>query len=211
MRRKFVVALGSLALLSSINLANAAQPCPLEPFDPAKGDVDVEFGSGAIVGGVVYDVSDNTVCAQQNKHKLVLQVDNNLATKYDPVTGKAATAPWISTRKEMLRNYQIQGMTYGKEVEIVAVLSTVGATLATKSHPRFAGANADPNDFTNPFASEIVAALDSGIQIYVCQTAARALGIKAANLIDPRIKFVPGGHIAVADFQQQGYAALLYK
>jgi len=215
MNRKLIVAMSSLALLSSINLAQAANGCLTEPYDATKGDVDTEFGVNggpAIIDGVTYYVSENTECAAKTSGaKVVLQVDGNLATKFDTVNNKPATAFWLSTRKEMLRNYAVQGMTIGEDVDVVVVLSTVGATLAVKSHPRLAGANADPLDYSNPFIAEIKAALDSGIKIYVCQTAARGLGIKAANLVDPRIKFVPGGHIAVADYQEKGYAHLMYK
>lgn len=220
MIRKLSIAFSSIALISSLNMAYAANGCLTEPYNPAVGDVDTEFGS-AIINGVTYVVSENTECAAKTSGaKLVLQVDNHVATNYvpattdangNPVAAKPATATWLSTRKEMLRNYAIQGMTIGEDVDVVVVLSTVGATLATTGHARFKGANADPNSTVNPFASEIVAALDSGIKIYVCQTAARALGIKAAHLIDPRIKFVPGGHIAVADYQEKGYAHLMYK
>lgn len=216
MNRKLSMAIASLALLSSVNLAHAANGCLTEPYDATKGDVDTEFGpingGPAYIDGVPYYVSENTECAAKTSGaKVVLQVDGNLATKYDAVANKPATAFWLSTRKEMLRNYAVQGMTIGKDVEVVVVLSTVGATLAVKSHARLSGANADPANYSNPFISEIKAALDSGIKIYVCQTAARALGIKAEHLVDPRIKFVPGGHIAVSDFQEKGYSHLMYK
>lgn len=217
---------GSIVLVSTINFAHAGE-CPVEwynengAFDPSKPSLTMaeEFGDtwiDASGASYPYDVQANTLCnTKQSGAKVVLQVDNHIATPYVAATAttpaKPATATWLSTRKEMLRNYAIQGMTIGEDVDVVVVLSTVGATLATKSHARFAGANAVATDYTNPFQAEIKAALDSGIKIYVCQTAARALGIKAMNLIDPRIQFVPGGHIAVADFQEKGYAHLMYK
>lgn len=226
MSRNFIAVLSSIALLSSINIASASE-CPVEwynqngAFDPTKPSLTMaeEFGDTWIDengNAYPYDVQANTRC-NKKKHdaKVVLQVDNHLATLYVAATAttpaKPATATWLSTRKEMLRNYAIQDMTIGKDVDVVVVLSTVGATLAVKSHARFAGANVVATDYTNPFQAEIKAALDSGIKIYVCQTAARALGIKAMNLIDPRIQFVPGGHISVADFQEKGYAHLMYR
>lgn len=219
MIRKVALTFSSFALLASINLAQAGQ-CPVEwynengAFDPTKPTLTMaeEFGDTWIDengNAYPYDVQANTHCnKKKDGAKVVLQVDSH----YTKDAAGKVTATWISTRREMLRNYAMQGMEIGKDVDVVVVLSTVGATLATKSHPRLAGANAsDPTSTVNPFAADVKAALDSGIKIYVCQTAARALGIKASDLIDPRIQFVPGGHIAVADFQLKGYAHLMYK
>lgn len=218
MNRKIVSIFGGVVLSSTITLAQAKE-CPVEwynqdgAFDPTKPSLTMaeEFGDTWIDdngNAFPYDVQANTRCNQKTSGaKLVLQVDSNWSK--DPA-GKV-TAFWLSTRREMLRNYEIQGMEVGKDVDVVVVLSTAGATLATKSHARFAGANAVATDTTNPFKADVIAALDSGIKIYVCQTAARALGIKAAHLIDPRIQFVPGGHIAVVDFQQKGYAHMMFK
>jgi intracellular sulfur oxidation DsrE/DsrF family protein len=208
-----------VVLFTSVGAAQAGE-CPVEyfnqdgAFDPTKPSLTLaeEFGDTWIDengNAFPYDVEANTRC-NKKKHnaQVVLQVDNNWTKD---AAGKV-TAPWLSTRREMLRNYAIQGMEIGKDVDVVVVLSTVGATLAVKSHPKFVGATpADLTSNDNPFDADIKAALDSGIKIYVCQTAARALGIKAQNLIDPRIQFVPGGHIAVADFQEKGYAHLMYK
>jgi intracellular sulfur oxidation DsrE/DsrF family protein len=219
MNRKVVTVFSSVVLFSSISIAQAGE-CPVEwynqdgAFDPTKPSLTMaeEFGDTWIDengNAFPYDVQANTLCNNKKSGaKVVLQVDNHWSKD---ATGKV-TAFWLSTRREMLRNYAIQGMEVGKDVDVVVVLSTVGATLAVKSHARFAGATpADPTSTDNPFDADIKAALDSGIKIYVCQTAARALGIKAQHLIDPRIQFVPGGHIAVADFQEKGYAHLMYK
>ncbi|MFO8024678.1 DsrE family protein [Thiohalophilus sp.] len=45
------------------------------------------------------------------------------------------------------------------------------------------------------------------VKFYLCQMASQMPGIKKANKIDG-VTFVPGGHIAVADFQMDGYALI---
>ena len=69
--------------------------------------------------------------------------------------------------------------------------------------------NAAPYDYAANVA-KIQDAIARGFKIYVCQTAARGLGIKQEDLIDG-VKFTPGGHLKVADFQMNGYAHLIYK
>ena len=115
-------------------------------------------------------------------------------------------ATFFSNLDHLTRNYEnMHGMTVGKDVEIAVVLVESGGVLAATEHGVFAQANAGVA--TNPFIHLVEAAKAKGIKIYLCQTAARNLGITRANMI-PGIEFVPGGHIAVADFQLRGYAVL---
>jgi intracellular sulfur oxidation DsrE/DsrF family protein len=60
---------------------------------------------------------------------------------------------------------------------------------------------------SNPFRHLVERGMEIGIKFYVCQMASRVLGITMNNKI-PGVMFVPGGHIAVADFQMDGYALI---
>jgi intracellular sulfur oxidation DsrE/DsrF family protein len=207
MRKNVVaMAIAGLALLGS-NLVFAAD-CPLEPYKdgkshaflPAAGphssgvytSVDEEFGVGA---------QANTECVNK-QGKLVIQVDAH--------KDASGAAPWLSTYGFFLRNYEIQGIEAGKDVEIAVVLSASGAYLGTNG-----------NAITNPTTGTAVSndtgniarvrdAIARGFKVYVCQTAARGLGIKQSDLIEG-VKFTPGGHLMVIDFQMNGYAHMIYK
>ena len=103
--------------------------------------------------------------------------------------------------------YSIQNFDAGTDIKIAVVLSAKGALLGTNGNRPFLGGS-----YTNTAINiaKVKDALNRGFEIYVCQTAARGLGIKQSDLIDG-IKFTPGGHLMVADKQMQGYAHLIYK
>jgi intracellular sulfur oxidation DsrE/DsrF family protein len=210
MSKKVVtMAVAGLAMLSSSAFAanclnepykNGEQNAflPYEGSPHATGtymDADAEFGPGAL---------DNTECVGK-QGKLVLQVDNHLDS--------AGKAPWLATYGFFLRNYEIQGMEAGKDVEVAVVLSSKGALLGMKAQDGEVGKadNASVAGYDNAAnVAKVQDALARGFKVYVCQTAARGLGIKQEDLIDG-VKFTPGGHLKVADLQMDGYAHLIYK
>ena len=205
MSKKVVtMAVAGLALLGT-NVV-LAQTCLNEPYKngeqnaflPYEGsphatgtymDADAEFGAGAL---------HNTECVGK-QGKLVIQVDNHMDS--------AGKTPWLHTYGFFLRNYEIQGMEAGKDVEVAVVLSAKGALLGTNGNSSFIGGT-----YTNSGSNiaKVQDAIARGFKVYICQTAARGLGIKQSDLIEG-VMFTPGGHLKVADFQMDGYAHLIYK
>lgn len=194
----------TLAALLSANLANAAdpnaaanpQPCPVAPYGTLT--MDEEFGAGA---------QDITLCNRvRHGAKVVVSVGHPFLIG---PTGQPnrASARFFSNLDHMVKNYeQVHGMEMGKDVEVAVVLLESGGALAATQHAIFnpvAGGPALPN----PFIALVQQAIDKGIKVYLCQTAARSLGISMSNLI-PGVLMVPGGHISVADFELQGYALI---
>ena len=171
-------------------------PCPVLPYDGVTS-MDNEFGLGS---------QDMTLCLRERHHaKVVISVSHpffyNAFGQY-----QKGRATFLSNLDHLTRNYEnVHGMKVGKDVEIAVVFLESGGVLAATQNGVFAQAN--NGDPTNPFIHLVEAAMAKGIKLYLCQTAARNLGITRANLI-PGIEFVPGGHIAVADFQMQGYAVI---
>ena len=203
-RKLFFQAVGMLVLLFGLSGARADNgqdvfnvlPCPVTPYNGVTS-MDEEFGAGtqAITQCVRVRSNAKVVIAVESTHPL------------DPYgivqTGRAT---YLSNIEKMVRNYEVvHGMTIGKDVDIVVVFSQSGAALATKSHPIFAKSNA--GNPTNPFISLVQYGMQKGIKFYLCQEASRTLGIKKDNVIDG-VNFVAGGHLAVADFQQMGYALI---
>lgn len=172
------------------------KPCPVAPYGVLS--MDDEFGAGA---------QAITQCnLVRHNAKVVVSVGHPFLIG---PTGAAnrASARFFSNLDHMVKNYeQVHGMVMGKDVEVVVVLVESGGALAATSHAIFnptAGGPAMPNTFI-PLVQQAMA---KGIKIYMCQTAARSLGINMSNMI-PGIQFVPGGHITVADFQMMGYALI---
>jgi intracellular sulfur oxidation DsrE/DsrF family protein len=195
-----------LIALSLSNVAQAdeyyktvwnSQPCPVVVYDPAKyATIDAEFGAGAQAITQCLTVRHNA--------KVVVAVGRAFPIN---AFGKVDTnkATFLSNIKKMVRNYEVNGMKVGKDVKIKVVFTGSGAILATTQHPLFAKANG--GDPANPFRSLVEYGLSKGFEFYLCQTASRTLGINMSNKI-PGIDFVIAGHIAVADFQMQGYALI---
>lgn len=194
--RLAVLVIASLAFAHAASADNdAARPCPVVPYDGVTS-MDAEFGDGA---------QALTHCLKTRQHaKVVVSVDHTFfINAFGQVQKNRAT--FLSNIDHMVKNYErIHGMTIGEDVDVVVVFSESGAVLATTAHPVFTTANGNP---VNPFASLVEYGLQKGFKFYLCQTAARNLGITMATMI-PGVKFVPGGHIAVADFQMQGYALI---
>ncbi|MDH4133984.1 MAG: DsrE family protein [Gammaproteobacteria bacterium] len=167
----------------------------LEPYNGVT-PIDVEFGTGA---------QAITKCLTVRHHaKVVISVETAF-----PVNALGQMqfdkATFLSNIHHMVRNYEMHGMTIGKDVDVVVVFSQAGSLLATTAHPTFAKVHA--GDPANSFRSLVEYGLQNGFKFYLCQTASRSLGINMSNKI-PGVNFVPGGQIAVADFEMQGYAVL---
>lgn len=131
-------------------------------------------------------------------------------------------ARFLSNIEYFRENYEdVHNMKIGDDVKVVAVAASSGALLLTTEHPAWVRSKAsdteltcmgDENRFagktcTNPFKEMVVRAQQIGVEFYICQMASRTLGIKKPKVI-PGVKFVPGAHLAVADFQQIGYALI---
>lgn len=180
----------------------------VEPYDGVRS-MDDEFGAGA---------EAITKCLTVRHHaKVVISVET--VFPITPTgTANQQRATFLSNIDKMVRNYEIHGMTIGKDVDVVVVFSQVGALLATESHPVFAGANGlHPGDPTNSFRAFVDYGLAHGFKFYLCQEASRTLGINMTGSTVapikykkiPGVNFVPGGMIAVADFEMLGYAVLV--
>lgn len=175
---------------------NNQQPCPVLPYDGVT-PLDTEFGEGSQAITHCLKVRHNA--------KVVISVSHPFFFNAFGAFQKSR-ATFFSNLDHLTRNYEnMHAMTVGKDVNIVVVLVESGGVLAATQHNVFAQANLGVA--ANPFIPLVEAAKAKGIKIYLCQTAARNLGITRANMI-PGIEFVPGGHIAVADFQLRGYAVL---
>jgi intracellular sulfur oxidation DsrE/DsrF family protein len=198
------ISLAVLFSLTTLTTANAHDerhqkdaelPCPVAYYNGVP--MDEEFGAGA---------QEITHCAQNRKNaKVVIEVDYPFP--YDAF-GNVQTnkANFLSNIEKMIDNYEVvHGMTIGKDVHINVVFSSSSAILATTQHPLFAKANG--GDPTNPFQALVNRGIEKGFNFYVCQMASRTLGINMSNKIEG-VNFVPGGHMAVADFQLDGYALI---
>ena len=194
---------GILAGALFVPLANAAdaslnnsKKCPVGNLNGVP--LDVEFGAGT---------EAITHCVEKRSNaKLVIAVDSAFPTDINGAVQKNK-ATFLTHIDKMIDNYEIvNGMRIGKDIDISVVMSASGAVLLTKTHKAF-GVDATGNANPNPYASLVAKGLAKGMKFYLCQMAARELGIKRDNMLDG-VEFVSGGHIAVADFQQRGYAML---
>ncbi|MGD8559008.1 MAG: DsrE family protein [Gammaproteobacteria bacterium] len=181
---------------------------------PAGGlTIDEEFGYGS---------EAITNCLKvRNNAKVVISItgahpsDKNGNIQLDK-------ARFLSNIEYFRENYEdVHDMKIGKDVKVVAVAGSSGALLMTTQHPAWAREKTDPSEptcmdnetqfagktCTNPFRALVERAQDIGVKFYLCQMASRVLSIKKPNVI-PGVEFVPGAHIAVADFQLRGYALI---
>lgn len=195
-----LLAVTSLGWATAVAAENRAPenhlPCPVTSYDGVTS-LDDEFGYGA---------QDITRCLQVRKHaKVVVSVDHAFFSNAFGVV-QTSRATFLSNIQHMVRNYEhVHGMTIGKDVEVAVVFSESGSLLAATQHAAFAQASG--GNPANPFTHLVEYGLSKGFKFYLCQTAARSLGINMQNKIEG-VHFVPGGHIAVADFQLQGYALI---
>ncbi|MGD8796420.1 MAG: DsrE family protein [Thiohalophilus sp.] len=172
--------------------------------------IDQEFGAGAEV---------ITHCLSHRKHAKVLVAINGAHPMDKNGIAQTQKARFLSNIEYMRENYEVvHDMKIGEDVKVVAVASNSGALLMTTYHPAWMRDSDDGSTdcpmkpvpgktCANPFRELVERAQSYGVKFYLCQMASRVLGIKMANKI-PGVKFVPGGHIAVADFQMDGYALI---
>lgn len=208
-RKKSVLVLTgvlSLALLAPVanayhsesndNKVLGKNECPVGYLNGVP--LDVEFGSGS---------EAITHClVKRHGAKLVVEVDSAFPADINGIVNKNK-ATFLSNIDKMIDNYEVvNGMAIGKDINIVVVMSSSGAVLLTKAHKSF-GLDALGNPNPNPFAAQVVKGIAKGMKFYLCQMAARELGIKRSNMLDG-VEFVTGGHLAVVDLQQLGYAVL---
>ena len=204
--------------------------CPVNYFDaPYKkntpgGDVlvtppvggltiDEEFGAGS---------QAITNCVQKRKNAKVVVSINGAHPSGKNGNIQTNKARFLSNIEYFRENYEdVHGMKIGDDVKVVAVATSSGALLMTTQHPAWVRDKTDPSQPTcmgneskfagktcaNPFRALVERAQEIGVRFYVCQMASRVLSIRKPNLI-PGVEFVPGGHIAVADFQLRGYALI---
>ena len=195
-------------------------PCPNDYFGQtyimANGTVmenpdrtiDEEFGEGA---------EDITHCLSHRKHAKVLVAINGAHPLDKNGIAQTQKARFLSNIEYMRENYEVMhDMKIGEDIKVIAVASNSGALLMTTYHPAWMR-DSDDNSTdcpmkpipgktcANPFRELVERAQSYGVKFYLCQMASRVLGIKMANKIDG-VEFVPGGHIAVADFQLDGFA-----
>ncbi len=178
------------------NETKGSNECPVEFYNGVP--MDTEFGPGT---------QEITHCLQVRHHaKVVVAVDSAHPADKNGVV-KKDKATFLSNVDLMIANYeQVHGMRIGKDIDIVVVASSSGGLLLTKAHKAW-GVDANGTPLPNPFAEFVKKGIAAGMKFYLCQMAARELGIKRDNILDG-VEMVPGGHIAVADLQMLGYALI---
>ncbi|HEY5602815.1 MAG TPA: DsrE family protein [Gammaproteobacteria bacterium] len=172
-------------------------PCPVDYYNGIP--IDVEFGVGAEAITECLEVRDNA--------KVVVDVGVlHPSSPFGDVQAQRAT--FLSNIEHMVQNYEVvHGMKIGVDVDVVVIFSGSGAALATTEH-RFFGGKGNTTPVANPFRHLIEYGLEKGFRFYLCQTASREIGINMSNKL-PGINFVPGGKVAVADFEARGYALIV--
>jgi len=187
---------------------------PVLVTPPAGGlTMDEEFGEGtqAITRCIV----------KRNRAKVVVSINGaHPSDKNGNINLNKAR--FLSNIEYFRENYEdVHNMKIGQDVTVVAVAGSSGALLLTTEHPAWIRAKSSDIEPTclgdetrfagktcvNPFKDLVVRAQEIGVEFYICQMASRTLGIKKPMLV-PGVNFVPGAHLAVADFQQIGYALI---
>lgn len=221
-----LITLSTSVFADGSNDSDDYQPCPVayfnQPYEMANGTIvsdpavlnrtmDEEFGAGA---------QAITHCLSHRRGAKVLVAINGTHPSNKAGVTQTDKARFLSNFEYFRENYEdVHGMKIGRDVDVVVVSSSSGALLMTTHHPawmRDKTSSTDPDcpmkpvagkTCSNPFRSIVERAQQVGVKFYVCQMASRVLGIKMANKI-PGVMFVPGGHLAVADFQLDGYALI---
>jgi len=187
---------------------------PVVVTPPVGGlTMDEEFGDGT--------QSVTRCLVKRSKAKVVVSI--NAAHPFDKNGNIVLTkARFLSNIEYFRENYEdLHNMKIGEDVKVVAVAASSGALLMTTEHPAWVRSKESDTEATcmgdevrfsgktcsNPFKDLVVRAQEIGVKFYLCQMASRTLGIKKARVI-PGVDFVPGAHLAVADFQQLGYALI---
>ena len=187
---------------------------PVIVTPPAGGlTIDEEFGVGS---------EAITRCLKKRKNVKVVVSINGAHPSGKNGNIRLNKARFLSNIEYFRENYEdVHNMKIGEDVKVAAVAASSGALLMTTEHPAWARVKTDEAEptcmgnedrfagktCTNPFKDLVVRAQEIGVKFYLCQMASRTLGIKKATVIQG-VKFVPGAHIAVADYQQAGYALI---
>ena len=187
---------------------------PVTVVPPVGGlTIDEEFGEGS---------EAITRCLKKRKNAKVVISINGAHPSDKNGNAQLSKARFLSNIEYMRENYEdVHDMKIGEDVKVVAVAASSGALLLTTQHPAWARAKTDDSEPTcmgnetrfsgktcpNPFKHLVERAQEIGVKFYLCQMASRVLSIKKPNVI-PGVKFVPGAHIAVADYQLLGYALI---
>ena len=223
--KKLIILMGGLLISHVLMADDDEQLCPVDDYnqpyvmfngklvnDPAVLDLsmDEEFGEGT---------QAITHCLRNRKKAKVLVAINGAHPSNKNGVTQTNQARFLSNIEYMRENYEdVHGMKIGTDIKIVAVASSSGALLLTTHHvtwKRPAETGDEPCPFpgtegmtcNNPFRYLVERAQQIGVKFYVCQMASRVLGIKKQFKIEG-VDYVPGGHIAVADFQMDGYALI---
>jgi intracellular sulfur oxidation DsrE/DsrF family protein len=161
--------------------------------------MDEEFGAGA---------EAITECLEVRENAKVV-VDVGILHPSNPFGAvQTQNATFLSNIEHMVQNYEVvHGMKIGKDVDIVVIFSGSGAALATTEH-KFFGGEGNTTPVANPFRHLVEYGMEKGFRFYVCQTSSRSIGIDMSNKLQG-VDFVPGGKIAVADYQLRGYALIV--
>ncbi len=186
------------------------QDCPVaSPY--ANGAVSFSQMFGA-------DVLDSLRCnKKREKVKLVVQVNNYCRDSHDsngtPINNITKCIPGraysLGNMKNMINDFEItHGMRRGKDYKMVAVVHSGGGHILRK----FVGKDASGNPIPNPYAAEVTALMDKGVEFYFCLNTAAGFikrgalkqGMISSQLIDG-VKYVPAGLNAIVDFQNVGY------
>lgn len=170
--------------------------CPVNYLNGVPLDVEFGVGSEAITHCLV----------KRHGAKIVVEVDSAFPLDVNGLVNKSK-ATFLTNLDKMIDNYEVvNGMEIGKDIDIIVVMSSNGGALLSKAHKTF-GVDALGNPNPNPYAALVAKGLAKGIKFYLCQMAARELSIKRNNMLDG-VEFVTGGHLAVLDLQQLGYAVV---
>lgn len=187
---------------------------PVTVVPPVGGlTIDEEFGEGS---------EAITRCLKKRKNVKVVISMNGAHPSDKNGNARLNKARFLSNIEYFRENYEdVHDMKIGEDVKVAAVASSSGALLLTTQHPAWVRDKTDDSEPTcmgnesrfagktcpNPFKDLVERAQEIGVKFYLCQMASRVLSIKKPNVI-PGVKFVPGAHIAVADFQLLGYALI---
>ena len=175
--------------------------------------IDEEFGAGS---------EEMTMCLKKRSNAKVVVSINGAHPSNKSGNARLNKARFLSNIEYFRENYEdVHNMKIGEDVKVVAIAASSGALLLTTQHPAWVRDKVEGTEPTcmgnetrfsgktcsNPFQHLVKRAQEIGVKFYLCQMASRILSIKKPNVI-PGVKFVPGAHIAVADYQLKGYALI---
>ena len=187
----------SLLLLTAVSMTTRADDdgasgnCPSD----IAASVEAEFGSGDGAAAAATRCLENL--GGRRKVRVVYQV-NQECKGYD-AAGNCTAAYAVGNIINALNDYKMQGMTNGRNFEIVAIVHGSGWKLILNdSRNKYPGTAAGSS-------AGVADLLAQGVKVYFCQNTARSKGVVFSDLV-PGVEFVTSGVTALADFQIEGYA-----